>query len=129
MNLSFDYFKGFGLHLWFPTKEEGFIVLNVNNVCFDNSESDAILGFFPKATDNVNICYDCNHYGLLNFNETTRASQQTASDSRSEAASSYVPSASWSEWEIPVIVVTGTILIIVVLVVLSSQVPGRSFAR
>jgi hypothetical protein len=60
VNLSFDYFKGFGLHLWFPTQEEGLIVLNVNNVCFDNSRSDAILGFFPEATDNVNISYNCN---------------------------------------------------------------------
>jgi hypothetical protein len=67
VNLSSICFTGFGLHLSLPQKE-GYIVFNLNDLYFDNSKSDAISGFFPNATDKVNISYNCRDCGTLNSN-------------------------------------------------------------
>jgi hypothetical protein len=61
VNLSFDCFIGFERHLWFRTKGEALIVLNVRNLYFDDFQFDAILGFVPQSTDNFNTYYNCNH--------------------------------------------------------------------
>jgi hypothetical protein len=125
VNLSFDCFRGFGRHLWFPTKEEALIVLNVKNLCCANFQSDLILGFFPERTDNFNINYNCNHYKGSNSNERSRTSQQTSFHSRSENTASFVsPDSglnSWFKWTISVIVVAVLILIVVIFAVLSRE--------
>jgi hypothetical protein len=84
VSLSFNCFRGFGLHLWFHTNEEALIVLNVNNLCFPTFQSDAILGSFPRTTDNFNPYYNVNHYKGLHSNENAGTGQQTSFHSRSE---------------------------------------------
>jgi hypothetical protein len=89
VNLSFHYFKGFGLHLSFP-QEEGIIVFNVHDLCFDNSRIEAISGFFPKFTDDDDICSNCPYCELfqLRFQGDTFFS---SSDSSSDFGSTSTP--------------------------------------
>jgi hypothetical protein len=137
VNFSSCCFRGFGHHLWFP-EEGGLILFTVNDLYFENSKSDAISGFFPDSTDEVNIFYNCQDCVSLNTGATSMAlsSFVKASSSHwrreirspfvsfsysvlsslSESMQDSVISDSLSGSMIPVIVVSGLILIVVVFV-------------